>query len=212
MKNMKIQLSITLIVALVFLGTYAGFVISQPSKNPQTPDSDFIVGLQDFSVSWIGSSNISNSLIDSLDRKLTASGSNKLVILEQTSEAVSGDILFVDGHWFGNSASDTSFMKRFLNSRKPVIIVGGDRAAVSAIILNQLQELLSEGSTKDLDQYSDPLPHEEVVAAVAIWPGKEVTTSQLIMRGWAETDKEALDSLVDNMLQQIANNSSVQAY
>jgi hypothetical protein len=97
-------------------------------------------------------------------------------------------------------------MRRFLNSDKPVIIVGGDRAAVSAIILNQLQDLLSEGCTEDLYQYSEPLPNEEVVAAVAIWPGKKVTTSQLIMRGWAETDKEALDSLIHSMLQQIADN------
>jgi hypothetical protein len=192
-------------MTLVLLGTYVAFAVSQPSKNPKTRDPDFIVGLQDFSVGFIGSSHISNSLIDSLGRKLAAS-SAKLVIFKQPTEAVSGDILFVDGHWFGSSASDTSFMRRFLNSDKPVIIVGGDRAAVSAIILNQLQDLLSEGCTEDLYQYSEPLPNEEVVAAVAIWPGKKVTTSQLIMKGWAETDKEALDSLIHSMLQQIADN------
>ena len=206
MKNTKIRsLFLTLIVTLVSIGIFGGFVISQFPKNSKR-NPDFIAGLHDFSVVWIGSSHISNFLIDSLDRKLAASGTNELVILDQPADTVPGDVIFMDGHWFGSSTGDMSFIRNFVDSHKLVIIVGGDRAAVSAIILDQLQDLLSESSIENLYYYSDPLPNEEVVAAVAIWPGKEVTTMHLLMRGLAETDKEALDSLIHSMLQQIADN------
>jgi len=196
------------ITGIIIFSLRANFALSKSSRG-LNPNRDFIQNLQGLAVTYLGSSGISDSAISSLEKKLTASGRNELHTFKEPVEDMSGDILFVDGYWLTNSATGFNSIKNFITSQKPVAILGGNREALSKAISTRLGDVLTEESFADLEYYrqGSELLENETLASLTIWPhnGNPATVSVLTMTP-GNSEQDALDSLICNILSEIAGN------